>query len=186
MFSKSNESPSARASCDQMIGRLLRLRDRHAVLARDELHVRHVAWAFGLGPWVELEGAPDQLDLARVSELLQRALQPALADVAPRARDIRPDFELQRGHDAEHKPDTSGCNWVRALGFRAQRKLLGCVDEQAKRRDGLADPAEAWLRAARACSSAGRALSTRRLPASVAATLRVVRASNTIRNWSSS
>ena len=46
------------------------------------------------GVGVQLETAPGDLHLAGVLELAQRALQPALADVAPRADHIGPDLDL--------------------------------------------------------------------------------------------
>ena len=120
--------PLGARELQQMIRRLLRLRDWHAVLAGDEFHVRNVARALRRCPWIQLERAPDQLDLGRVWKLLQRALQPALADVAPRARDIRPDFQLQRGHGREHKPDPRRRNRlaarVKALIFAAESAQL--------------------------------------------------------------
>jgi hypothetical protein len=48
---------------------------------------------------VELEAAPDHAHLGAVLEARERGLEPPLADVAPRARDVRPDLKLhdQRG-----------------------------------------------------------------------------------------
>jgi hypothetical protein len=66
--------------------------DTGAVLGRQRGESR-VRLALG-NARVELEGAPDHLDLVAVRELLECALQSALADVAPRAHDVGPDLYL--------------------------------------------------------------------------------------------
>jgi hypothetical protein len=43
---------------------------------------------------IELEAAPDDLDLCAVFEPSERRLKASLADIAPRTDDVRPDFNL--------------------------------------------------------------------------------------------
>jgi hypothetical protein len=69
-----------------------RLANFVAVLAGDALRVRALAH---LGrARVQFVGAPHDFDLVAVFELRQRALELALADVAPRAHDVGPDLGL--------------------------------------------------------------------------------------------
>ena len=80
---------------------------RHAVLHRDGLLAaravllgqvgRAVDAALARGLGVELEAAPRHGDVVAVLELGQRGLEAALADVAPRARDVRPDLDVHDG-----------------------------------------------------------------------------------------
>src|SRR5690606_26387316 len=66
--------------------------DAHPVLLRQPLadRVRRVTGSVR----IELVAAPDHLDLVAVRELLKRFLKPDAANVAPRASDVRPNFNL--------------------------------------------------------------------------------------------
>ena len=71
--------------------------DAQAVLAGEVLIV--VAGALCGRMRVELERAVGDGDVVSVLELLERLLEPALADVAPRADDVRPDLNLHVRHN---------------------------------------------------------------------------------------
>jgi hypothetical protein len=69
---------------------VLDLRRRSPVLSRDVLHV--VALADGRAGRIELERAPDDLDADAMPEARERGFEPPVADGAPRADDVGPDF----------------------------------------------------------------------------------------------
>jgi hypothetical protein len=68
------------------------LLDGHAVLLRQAL--RAIARALRRRTGVELEAAPGHVDVVAVLELLERGLEATLADVTPRACDVRPDLDV--------------------------------------------------------------------------------------------
>jgi len=71
---------------------LARLLDGHAVLLRQTL--RAIAGALMRRAGVELEATPSHIDVIPVLELLEGGFEATLADVAPRARDVRPDLDV--------------------------------------------------------------------------------------------
>src|SRR5690606_9717589 len=77
---------------------LLDLRARHALVAREEVHLGAVEVDRGVGR--ELERVVLDLDLRAVTglrEAAERRLETSLADVAPGARDVGPDVDLHGG-----------------------------------------------------------------------------------------
>ena len=73
---------------------LARALDRHSVLLGQAFGA--VALAFGRGGGIELEAPPRHLHVVAVLELSQGGLEAALADVAPRTGDVRPDFYVHQ------------------------------------------------------------------------------------------
>ena len=70
--------------------------------------VRHELGGPGGSAGVELVGVPDHLDLIGVREPRERALEPPLPDVAPRADHVGPDV------DAHDRPTERGAGLFRA------------------------------------------------------------------------
>jgi hypothetical protein len=66
----------------------------HPVLGSEALDGIAVARRRGIG--IELEAAPDDIDVVAMRELRQRGFEAALADVAPGTDDVRPDFDVHR------------------------------------------------------------------------------------------
>ena len=93
---------------------------------------RRVRLALGDGR-VELEGAPDDLDLVPVRELLEGALQPALADVAPRTHDVGPDLYLHARPTARERPAflarSAYCSSGRWASARRGRRRSGVEED---------------------------------------------------------
>ncbi len=69
-----------------------RLLDGHPILLRQTLCA--IAGALLRRAWIELEATPSHIDLIPVLELLESGFEATLADVAPRARDVRPDLDI--------------------------------------------------------------------------------------------
>ncbi len=67
------------------------LRRADAVFAAE--HIEHAILAVARRRWVELKAAPDDRDLVAMREARQGRLEAVLADVAPGADDVRPDFD---------------------------------------------------------------------------------------------
>jgi hypothetical protein len=83
---------------DHALDHVLGLRDAAAVLAGEPLRVRLLV-SDRRGSRIELERAPGHDDLVPVGKLGEGRLEPALADVAPWARDVGPDLNLESfGH----------------------------------------------------------------------------------------
>jgi hypothetical protein len=66
--------------------------DADPVLLRDPR--RAVALTLSWGGGIQLEAAPGHADVVAVLELGERSLEPALSDVAPWARNVRPDLDV--------------------------------------------------------------------------------------------
>src|SRR5689334_8233534 len=58
------------------------------------------AFALALGRCrrIEFEASPGHAHIVAMLELRERGLEPALSDVAPRTRDVRPDFDVHERH----------------------------------------------------------------------------------------
>jgi len=92
--------PLDRGQVDQLLLHLAHLGLAAAVLAGDHAGAELVASrriGRAGGGRVQLEGPVDDLHLGGVLETGQRRLQPALADVAPRADDVTPDLDAHVG-----------------------------------------------------------------------------------------
>src|SRR5439155_26467944 len=74
-----------------------RLVDAHAVLVGQVDGAVALALALARRGGIELEAAPRHADVVAVGERGERALEAALADVAPGAGDVRPDLDVHGG-----------------------------------------------------------------------------------------
>src|SRR5665213_144781 len=89
---KAEWKPLLRRHASQLLLGFAGLLHGHAVLLRQALGT--IARALRRRAGVELEAPPRHVDLVAVLEALERSLETALADVAPRARDVRPDLDV--------------------------------------------------------------------------------------------
>ena len=91
-MSKRKGRPSLRGHARQPLLGIACLLDAHAVLLRQALGA--IAGALVRRAGVELEAPPRHVYLVAVLELLERGFEATLADVAPRAGDVRPDLHV--------------------------------------------------------------------------------------------
>ena len=96
--------PELQAITGRALGHLLAglfgLGDRHAVFAGQMLGLGSAALRGRVR--VQLEGPVGDRHVARMAEGGNRALKPALADVTPRAHDVRPDLDI---HGSSNRRD---------------------------------------------------------------------------------
>ncbi len=110
----------------------LRLLGRHSVLGGQQLHGGYRLTGGGGG--VKLEAAPDDVERVAMGERMQRLLESALADVAPGAGNVGPDFDV---HGEWHRSVVNVCG---KAALSTQRRVSATYVHARGRYTPLASP----------------------------------------------
>src|SRR5690349_5740069 len=94
---------------------------------------------------VELEAAPDDVDVPGVRRCHHGALEPPLADVAPRADDVRPDLHVHRSGSGGPSADVSAGRQVSSTQARSSSPAIRTRVGFASASMGSATPATSLL-----------------------------------------